>query len=59
MRKWEPYPGVINPSELVPLLPGDHEGRQVGGVDGEEHHGEQRPDGGHEPGDVVIGINFV
>ena len=35
--------GIIQPRELVPLLPGDHEGGQVGGVDGEEHHGEQRP----------------
>ena len=41
--------GIIQPGELVPLLPGDHEGGQVGGVDGEEHHGEQRPHWGHEP----------
>ena len=35
---------IIQSRELIPLLPGDHEGGQVGGVDGEEHHGEQRPD---------------
>ena len=43
------YPGVINPTELVPLLPGDHEGGQVGGVDGEEDHREESPDWGHKP----------
>ena len=31
------------------LFPGDHEGRQVGGVDGEEHHSEHGPDVRHEP----------
>ena len=41
--------GIIQSGELIPLLPGDHEGGQVGGVDGEEHHGEQRPDRRHEP----------
>ena len=41
--------GVIQPGELVPLLPGDHEGGQVGCVDGEEHHGKQRPDRRHKP----------
>ena len=49
------YPGVINPTELVPLLPGDHEGRQVGGVDGEEHNREQGPDRGHKP----VGWYFI
>ena len=44
--------GVVDARELSPLLPGDHEGGEVGGVDGEEHHREQRPDRGHEP--VVI-----
>ena len=29
---------------------GNHKGGQVGGVYGKEHHGEQRPDTGHEPG---------
>ena len=41
--------GVVDARELSPLLPGDHEGGEVGGVDGEEHHREQRPDRGHEP----------
>ena len=31
------------------LLSGDHEGGEVGGVDGEEDHGEQCPDARHEP----------
>ena len=39
-----------NLPQVVVLLPGDHEGGQVGGVDGEEHHREQRPDARHEPG---------
>ena len=30
------------------LFAGDHEGGEVGGVDGEEHHGKQRPDARHE-----------
>ena len=42
--------GVVQPGEVVVLLPGDHEGGQVGGVDGEEDHGEESPDAGHEPG---------
>ena len=29
---------------------GNHKGSQVGGVYGKEHHREQRPDAGHEPG---------
>ena len=43
------YPGVIDPTELVPLLPRDHEGRQVGCVDGEEDDREQSPDRSHKP----------
>ena len=35
---------VLQPREVVVLLPRDHEGRQVCGVDGEEDHGEERPD---------------
>ena len=40
----------MQPDEVVPLLSGDHEGRQAGRVDGQEDDGEQGPDGGHEPG---------
>ena len=36
--------GVLQAGEVVVLLPGDHEGGQVGGVDGEEDHGEESPD---------------
>ena len=36
-------------------LAGYHEGGEVGGVDGEEHHGEERPDGGHEAGGEAAG----
>ena len=31
-------------------LPGDHEGGEVGGVDGQEHHRKQGPHGRHKPG---------
>ena len=41
--------GVVQPRQVVILLPWDHEGRQVCRVDGEEDHSEQRPDAGHEP----------
>ena len=51
--------GIIQPGELVPLLPGDHEGGQVGGVDGEENHGEQRPDRRHEPEQEQRGVKNV
>ena len=37
------------------LLPGDHEGGQVGGVDGEKDHREEGPDAGHEPGGEAPG----
>ena len=48
-------PGVLDPGEVEVFLPGDHEGGQVGGVDGEEDEGEQGPDIGHEPGGVALG----
>jgi hypothetical protein len=38
------YPGVVDALEVVPLLPGDHEGGQVGCVDGQEDHSKQSPD---------------
>ena len=41
---------VVQPGVGVPLLPGDHEGGQRGRVDGQEDHGEQGPNGGHEAG---------
>ena len=44
------HPGVVHPDEVVPLFSGDHESCQAGRVDGQEHHGEQCPDRGHEPG---------
>ena len=44
------HPRIVQPDEVVPLLSGDHEGRQAGRVDGQEDDGEQGPDGGHEPG---------
>ena len=46
--------GIIQPRELVPLLPGDHEGRQVGGVDGEEDESKESPDICHQPGRVTL-----
>ena len=44
-----PYPRVVNPAEVVVLLSGYHEGRQVRRVHGEEDDGKQRPDAAHEP----------
>jgi hypothetical protein len=32
-------------AQVVELLPRDHESGQVGGVQGEEHHGEESPGG--------------
>ena len=43
------YPLIIQPRVVIPILPGDHERRQRGCVDGEEHHGEEGPHRGHEP----------
>ena len=36
--------GVLQPGEVMVLLPRDHEGGQVCGVDGEEDHGKESPD---------------
>ena len=44
-----PHLVVVDALQLVELLSGNHERGQVGGVDGEEHDGEQRPHGRHEP----------
>ena len=44
-----PYPRVVNSAEVVVLLSGYHEGRQVRRVHGEEDDGKQRPDAAHEP----------
>ena len=46
--------GVVDTRELCPLLPGDHEGGEVGGVDGEEDQGEQRPHVSHQPRRVTL-----
>lgn len=42
-------PLVLHPGEVGELLPGDHEGRQVGRVDGQEDQGEGSPDVRDEP----------
>ena len=41
---------VVDAREVEILLPGYHEGGQVGRVDGEEDQGEESPDVGHEAG---------
>lgn len=41
---------VIEAGEFVELFASDHEGRQVGSVDGEEDDGEHGPNIGHEAG---------
>lgn len=48
---------IVNTGELVKLLPRDHEGGQVGSVNGEEHHGEQRPHVRHESKFTRISLN--
>lgn len=40
----------MNAHKVVPLLSGDHESRQAGGVDGQEDNSKQGPNWGHEPG---------
>ena len=45
------HPGIVDTGEVVEFLPGDHEGREVGCVDGQEHHREHRPHVRHEPGE--------
>ncbi len=42
------HPEIREPREVVVLLARDHEGGQVGRVDGQEHHGKQRPDTRHK-----------
>ena len=41
---WVADLGVLQSGEVMVLLPRDHEGCQVGGVDGEEDHREESPD---------------
>ena len=43
------HPKIVDSTEVVVLLPGNHEGGQVGCVHGEEDDGKQRPDAAHEP----------
>ena len=47
--------GVLNSREIKELLPGDHEGGQVGRVDGEEDESKESPDICHQPGRVTLG----
>ena len=49
-----PITAHLDPREVEELLPGDHEGGEVGGVDGEEDQGEQRPHIGHQPRRVAL-----
>lgn len=46
-------PAVVQAAEVGELLPGDHESREVGSVDGQEDQGKGRPHVGHEPGGVA------
>ena len=52
---WVADLGVLQSGEVMVLLPRDHEGCQVGRVDGEEDHREESPDTGHEPGSETPG----
>ena len=42
-------PLVVQTGEVGELFPGDHEGRQVGRVDGQKDEGKGGPNVGHEP----------
>lgn len=46
--------GVFDPAEVEKLLPGYHEGRQVGGVNGQKHDRKHRPDVRHEPESLIF-----
>ena len=50
---------VVDAREVEILLPGYHEGGQVGRVDGEEDQGEESPDVGHEAGGDALGAVHV
>lgn len=50
---------IVDTGELVKLLPRDHEGGQVGSVNGEEHHGEQRPHVRHESEFTRMSLNVA
>lgn len=41
-------PVIVHAAEVEELLAGDHEGGEVRRVDGQEDHGEHRPDVRHE-----------
>ena len=51
--------GVLHSGEVEELLPGDHEGGEVGSVDGEEDEGEESPDVGHQSGGVTLGTVHI
>lgn len=44
---------VFEAGQIGELLPGDHEGGQVGRIDGQEYESEERPNVGHEAGRVT------
>ena len=54
LTTYRPITAHLDPREVEELLPGDHEGGEVGGVDGEEDQGEQRPHIGHQPRRVTL-----
>jgi len=41
-------PVIVHAGKLVEFFPRDHKGSQIGSVNGEEHHSEQRPDVRHK-----------
>ena len=56
---YRPITAHLDPREVEELLPGDHEGGEVGGVDGEEDQGEQRPHVSHQPRRVTLEKVFL
>ncbi len=48
------HPKIRESGEVVVLLARDHEGGQVGRVDGQEHHRKQRPDARHKSEHFLI-----
>ena len=59
LTTYPPIAAHLDPREVEELLPGDHEGGEVGGVDGEEDQGEQRPHIGHQPRRVTLEKVFL
>lgn len=59
LREWVSQSPVLHAAEVGEFLPGDHEGGQVGRVDGQKDQGEHGPDVSHASGSVATGAVHV